>query len=57
MLTLADLTLQGTDEPFYLCEGERLVWIRDNGDGTALVRIDFGRIEDVVDADIKGDAR
>jgi len=52
-LTVSDLRLCGTDEPFYLNEGETVLWIRDNGDGTATVRLRFpDGIEDVIDADI-----
>lgn len=54
-LTIADLVLCGTSQPFFLNEGERVLWIRNNGDGTALVRIAFpSGMEDVVDADVAG---
>lgn len=53
-LTIANLTLQGTDEAFYLNAGESILWIRDNGDGTAVVRIKSADgFEDVMDADIR----
>lgn len=38
-LTLADLRLCGSPEPFYLEPGENIDWIRDNHDGTATLRI------------------
>lgn len=38
-LTIEDLVLCGTDQPFYLEPGEVVDYIRDNGDGTAVVRI------------------
>lgn len=52
-LTIEDLYLQGTTEPFYLNEDEILLWIRDRGDGTALVRVRTFRIETTIDADIR----
>jgi hypothetical protein len=32
MTTIPDLTLQGTDEPFYLQPGETVLWIRETTD-------------------------
>jgi hypothetical protein len=53
-LTIEDLTLAGSDEPFYLRVGEQVQWIKDNGDGTALVRVRSANgWEDVIDADIR----
>lgn len=53
-MNIADLTLFGTDEPFYLEPGETVLWIRDNGDGTALVRVRAADgFEDVIDAGIR----
>lgn len=53
-LTIADLNLSGSDDAFYLNDGESVLWIRDNGDGSAVVRIKFhSGIEDCIDADIR----
>jgi hypothetical protein len=57
MLTIEDLTLQGSDMPVWLLEYETLVSITDNGDGTAKVRVKwappgFPAVTDVFDADI-----
>jgi hypothetical protein len=53
-VNISDLTLLGTDEPFYLEQGETVLWIRDNGDGTAVVRIRAADgFEDVIDAGIR----
>ena len=53
-LKIEDLYLYGTTEPFYLEEGEEVLWIRDNTDGTALVRVKSpAGWEDVIDAEIK----
>jgi hypothetical protein len=53
-LTIQDLTLYGTEEPFYLREGEKVLWIKDNGDDTAVVRLRAADgFEDVWDVGVK----
>lgn len=53
-LTIDDLRLCGSEEDFYLLEGEIVLWIRDNGDGTALVRTRASDgFENVTDAELK----
>jgi hypothetical protein len=52
-LTIADLTLSGTDEPFYLEPGETVLWIRNQG-SRAIVRLRTAEgFEDLIDANLK----
>lgn len=53
-LGLDDLWLCGAKEPFYLNEGEEILWVQDNEDGGALVRIRYPNgDEQTIDAEIR----